>query len=195
MNNVNVNAKYARMVSLLVCYKELVDDYALSIESLVELCNTNSIQYANNSAEFPRIDTILEAVSSVKSDFEKLASVSDDDKTLDDFLLGILTKYSLSSNDDFIQKFQQLEANASYSEQIATVINTMYPGTVTNSKDLVTAVTNLIAQITSYTQYQKQSETLFTSASALANENAFLKMENERLKQQLNVALSAHTTV
>lgn len=175
--------KYAKMVSLLVCIRELIEN-GFSISKLKEMYDAKEVCRFSNSSSFPDSKTITKCIDVISSDVSNI--VSSDDKVLYDYIGVIINKYNLSDMNHLINKLNELMTNTDVINQLINDINTAYQcQKVSDINSLITFVRELVNNMASYSTLQNNNNALFTNLNATLAENASLKAENEQLKQRL----------
>lgn len=178
VNNVE-EERYSKMVSLLVCLRELIES-GITIAKLKEMNDTNVIRNFKNRSEFPDSKTITNCIETVGSDASIVTST--EDKLLYDAMTAIIQKYNLADMNQLIAKLKEFEMNSDAMYTIANSINNVTPNQITDTQSLITYVTELVKNTTSV---QNNANNLFLNLNAALNENATLKAQIQSYKQQL----------
>lgn len=171
--------RYARMVSYLVCLRELIEK-GITISKLKEMNDAKAFRNFKNYAEFPDSDIIDKCIEIVSSDMSVVTSA--EDKLLYDVITTIIQKYNLADMHQLIVKLKEFENNSDAMYTLANSINNVIPNQITDTQSLVTYVTELVKNAASV---QNNANNMFLNFNAALNENAILKAQIQNYKQQL----------
>ena len=126
----------------------------------------------------------------LKKEFDKI--VLPKEEKLNSVMSELINRFGLKDEDQIAEKIQQLmdsELNNQFVQKLIDIINSYYPGQVSDSSSALIFVSEIIKQIASMRDIQTNTNTLCVNIDALIAENANLKAmvasltaENNRLK-------------
>ena len=126
----------------------------------------------------------------LKKEFDKI--VLPKEEKLNSVMSELINKFGLKDEDQIAEKIQQLmdsELNNQFVQKLIDIINSYYPGQVSDSLSALIFISEIIKQIASMRDIQTNTNTLCVNIDALIAENAnlkamvaSLKAENNRLK-------------
>ena len=126
----------------------------------------------------------------LKKEFDKI--VLPKEEKLNSVMSVLIQKFGLKDEDQIAEKIQQLmdsELNNQFVQKLIDIINSYYPGQVSDSLSALIFISEIIKQIASMRDIQTNTNTLCVNIDALIAENAnlkamvaSLKAENNRLK-------------
>ena len=126
----------------------------------------------------------------LKKEFDKI--VLPKEEKLNSVMSELINKFGLKDEDQIAEKIQQLmdsELNNQFVQKLIDIINSYYPGQVSDSLSALIFISEIIKQIASMRDIQTNTNTLCVNIDALIAENANLKAmvasltaENNRLK-------------
>lgn len=126
----------------------------------------------------------------LKKEFDKI--VLPKEEKLNSVMSELINRFGLKDEDQIAEKIQQLmdsELNNQFVQKLIDIINSYYPGQVSDSLSALIFISEIIKQIASMRDIQTNTNTLCVNIDALIAENANLKAmvasltaENNRLK-------------
>lgn len=126
----------------------------------------------------------------LKKEFDKI--VLPKEEKLNSVMSELINRFGLKDEDQIAEKIQQLmdsELNNQFVQKLIDIINSYYPGQVSDSSSALIFISEIIKQIASMRDIQTNTNTLCVNIDALIAENANLKAmvasltaENNRLK-------------
>lgn len=126
----------------------------------------------------------------LKKEFDKI--VLPKEEKLNSVMSELINRFGLKDEDQIAEKIQQLmdsELNNQFVQKLIDIINSYYPGQVSDSSSALIFVSEIIKQIESMRNIQTNTNTLCVNIDALIAENVNLKAmvasltaENNRLK-------------
>ena len=129
-------------------------------------------------------------LESLKKEFDKI--VLPKEEKLNSVMSELINRFGLKDEDQIAEKIQQLmdsELNNQFVQKLIDIINSYYPGQVSDSLSALIFISEIIKQIASMRDIQTNTNTLCVNIDALTAENAnlkamvaSLKAENNRLK-------------
>ena len=126
----------------------------------------------------------------LKKEFDKI--VLPKEEKLNSVMSELINRFGLKDEDQIAEKIQQLmdsELNNQFVQKLIDIINSYYPGQVSDSLSALIFISEIIKQIASMRDIQTNTNTLCVNIDALIAENVNLKAmvasltaENNRLK-------------
>ena len=126
----------------------------------------------------------------LKKEFDKI--VLPKEEKLNSVMSELINRFGVKDEDQIAEKIQQLmdsELNNQFVQKLIDIINSYYPGQVSDSLSALIFISEIIKQIASMRDIQTNTNTLCVNIDALIAENAnlkamvaSLKAENNRLK-------------
>ena len=126
----------------------------------------------------------------LKKEFDKI--VLPKEEKLNSVMSELINRFGLKDEDQIAEKIQQLmdsELNNQFVQKLIDIINSYYPGQVSDSSSALIFISEIIKQVASMRDIQTNTNTLCVNIDALIAENVNLKAmvasltaENNRLK-------------
>ena len=133
---------------------------------------------------------IMNTIEFLKKEFDKI--VLPKEEKLNSVMSELINRFGLKDEDQIAEKIQQMmdsENNQFVQNKLIDIINSYYPGQVSDSSSALIFVSEIIKQIESMRNIQTNTNTLCVNIDALIAENVNLKAmvasltaENNRLK-------------
>lgn len=159
-----------------------------NIAMLYEVAKSNNTTALDYMHTFPN-DYIVHMINNIKKQFDNI--VTPEDESMNNVLQMVIAKYNLTNPDQLANKIKELcnaDVNGNTISSLMTIINSAFPGSVSDASSLLIFINELIKQFITM-KNANDTNTLYINIDALTSENATLKAmiaslkaENDKLK-------------
>lgn len=175
---------------VLTLHNSICEAKDCNIASLYEFSKSNHPDSCIDPSYTSSNKYVIHMIEKIKSEFDNI--VTPEDESMNNALQMVIAKYNLTNPNQLANKIKELcnaDVNGNTTSRLMTIINSAFPGSVSDESSLFIFINELIKQFITMKNANDANNTLYINIDALTSENATLKAmvaslkaENDKLK-------------